>query len=103
MFVANRYQVIKDYEGVESVSNEMIEKLDEMLTEYGVQHFFTLPEGDENGIAINDDEIVYLYYDADKDEMTFGLVYMLWAKTVRKVSDERLAKAMKKFADKLEK
>lgn len=102
MFVANRYQIIKNYEDTIEVNEEMVEKLDKMLTENGVQHFFSLPAGDENGCAINDDEVVYVYYDADIDDMTFKLVYMLWAKTVRHIKDEKIVKAMKTITEKAE-
>ena len=95
MFIADRIQVIKQREGEAEITNEMIEKLDQMLTEYGVQHFFSLPKGDNEGIALDDDEILYIYYDRAQDEMTFNLVYMLWAKTVRNVSDERILKWIK--------
>lgn len=101
MFIATRYTVIKDYED-NHVNEEMIDKLDEMLTEYGVEHFFTLPDGDENGCAIEDDAVLNVYYDDTKDEMTFMLVALLWAKSVRKMSDERIKKAIVKRAKKIE-
>lgn len=99
MFIGTRYQVIKDYEDC-IVEEGMIEILDEMLTEYGVEHFFTLPDGDENGIALDDSHVVNVYYDDTKDSMTFSLVFLLWSKTVRKMRDERMEKGIVKWSAK---
>lgn len=92
MFIADRVQKIRDREGYE-IKTGMIEKLDEMLTAYGVEHFFSLPDGDGSGVAVDQDEVVYVYYE-EKDRMTFALVYMLWAKTVRGADDDKIKKAM---------
>lgn len=96
LFIANRYQVIKNNNECQ-IEDGMIEKLDEMLNEYGVKHFFTLPDGDGTGAAIDQDAVVNVFYDADTDEMTFFLVYALWTKTVRKMSDKRILNGMERF------
>ena len=57
MFVADKIQVIKNHEGLKDVTYEMVEVLDQMLTDNGIQHFFSLPEGDDDGIQIRDDEV----------------------------------------------
>lgn len=101
MFVASRFQVIKDIEGEPEVTEEMLEKLDAMLTEYGVNHFFALPMGDEDGVAINDDEVAVVYYDGDVDRIKFNLVYVLWSKAVRQIHDERIERGIKRWADRL--
>lgn len=98
MFIADRFQVIKDYEG-NTVGQGMIEKLDEMLTENGVEHFFSLPEGDKDGAAIRDDEVLYCYYDASKDAVAFLAIYVLWAKRVRGFSDERIKAGVKRHIE----
>lgn len=96
LFIANRYQVVKNTEDC-TINEGMIEKLDEMLTEYGVKHFFTLPDGDANGSAIDQDAVVNVFYDDDTDSMTFFLVYALWSKTVRKISDKRIIHGIEKY------
>lgn len=96
LFIANRYQVIKNTNDCE-IKDGMIEKLDEMLTQYGVKHFFTLPEGDGTGVAIDQDVVVNVFYDDDIDSTTFFLVYALWSKTVRKMGDKRIARGMERF------
>lgn len=95
MFIADETTTIKDTEN-HPIKEGMIEKLDEMLTEYGVQHFFTLPIDATDGIANNDDDYLNVFYDS-KDKMTFNLVYMLWVKTVRNATDEMIETAMKKI------
>lgn len=99
MFIADRYQVIKNYEG-NTIEQGMIEKLDEMLTANGIEHFFSLPEGDKDGIALRDDEVVYCYYDASKDAVAFLGIYAMWAKRVRGFSDERIKEAVKRYIEK---
>lgn len=97
MFVADKIQVIKNREGLKDVTYEMVEVLDQMLTDNGIQHFFSLPEGDDDGIQIRDEEVTYVYYDSSKNDLEFKLVYMLWAKTIREVPDEKIKEAMKRI------
>ena len=97
MFVADKIQVIKNHEGLKDVTYEMVEVLYQMLTDNGIQHFFSLPEGDDDGIQIRDEEVTYVYYDSSKNDMEFKLVYMLWAKTVREVPDDKIKEAMKRI------
>lgn len=99
MFIADRIQVIKEYEG-NPIESGMIEKLDEMLTANGIEHFFSLPTGDENGCALKDDEVLYCYYDASKDEVAFLCTYILWTKQTRNFTDERIKESMKKYLEK---
>lgn len=97
MFVADKYQVIKNREGLKDVDYAMVEVLDQMLNNNGIQHFFSLPEGDDDGIQIRDEEVTYVYYDSSKNDLEFKLVYMLWAKTIREVPDEKIKEAMKRI------
>lgn len=95
MFMADVKQVIKDREE-NRVTTEMLEILDEMLNDYEVKHFFTLPDG-KDGIAFDDSHVANVYFE-ESDRMTFSLVYMLWFKTVRHVEDVKIANAMKKVS-----
>lgn len=97
MFVADKYQVIKNREGLKDVDYAMVEVLDQMLNDNGIQHFFSLPEGDDDGIQIRDEEVTYVYYDSSKNDLEFELVYMLWAKTIREVPDDKIKEAMKRI------
>lgn len=94
MFVATRYQVIRDTEECR-VTEGMIEELDKMLTNAGVNHFFTLPFNQEDGCPA-DDHVACVFYD-DQDETAFACVYILWSKVVRNLPDEKIKKAMVKF------
>lgn len=92
MFVADERMKVRVEEKIND-HTEMIEKLDEMLTTYGVQHFFSLPNNETE-----DAEYIFdLFYDSE-DRITVDLVYLLWAKTVRKVSSEKIVEAMQKVA-----
>ena len=101
MFIADHFINIKSTEE-NTIEDGMIEKLDEMLTENGIQHVFTLPIESEDGIAKDPEVVLSLGYE-EVDDMAVSLVYMLWAKTVRKVSDERISKWMSKMTSKEEK
>ena len=95
LFIADRTQTIKDTEK-HPIKEGMIEKLDEMLTANGIQHFFTLPIDATDGIANNDDDCLNLFYDS-KDETVFFLTYALWTKMYRGTDDKTIKKAMQKF------
>lgn len=88
---------IKDTEA-HPMTEAMLDKLDEMLTQNGVEHFFTLPVEATDGIATNPDDYVTVFYTEAK-RMTFNLVYMTWAKVVRNVSDEDILKGMAKMVE----
>ena len=95
MFIADVTKTIKSTEN-HPIEDGMIEKLDEMLTQYGVQHFFSLPIDSTDGIANNDEDCLNIFY-ASEDSMTFNLVYMLWVKTTRHCTDEMIVNAMRKL------
>ena len=97
MFIADRMIAIHDKED-NIVTLEMIEKLDQMLTEYGVAHAFTLYFIDyqEDNTAVN------LLYE-EKDETTVSLILMLWAKTERKFDDDKISDMMHRASRRLEK
>jgi len=92
MFVSDERLRVKVEEAVKD-PEPMIEKLDEMLTASGVQHFFSEP------IEVLDDEeyILDLFYDSN-DRVTVDLIYLLWAKTIRNVPNEKIVEAMKRVA-----
>lgn len=97
MFIADRYQNIIEKEN-ETITEEMIEKLESMLTEYEVKHFFSLPIESKDGIAVNQDCILSIAYDS-KDNVKFNLVYALWCKVYRKISDTRIINGLKRLDD----
>ena len=96
LFIADMTKTIKDTADY-PIEEGMIEKLDAMLTEYGVQHFFSQPISSTDGIADNDEDCLNVFYDS-KDGIAFALVYMLWCKAIRKATDEMVKKAMKNVA-----
>lgn len=97
--VFDAVQVIKNRDGLKDVDAEMIGKLDELLTTYGVAHAFTEAWPGAEG-CIDEDEVCRVLY-MDDEYMTFGLVYMLWSKTVREVPDDRILKAFRKVSDRI--
>lgn len=92
LFVADTTKTIKDTDK-HPVTEEMIEKLDAMLNEYGITHFFTLPINSTDGIANNDEDYLNVFYDS-KDSLSFNLVYALWCKVTKRVEDELIYKAL---------
>lgn len=93
MFVADRMIAIHDREN-SIVSYDMIEKLDKMLTEYGVDHAFTLydSEHQDTDVAFN---LIY----KEEDEITVELILMLWAKTKRHYTDDKIKEMMRRAAE----
>ena len=80
---------------IHSTAAEKIEVLDEMLTQYGVDHSFMYATA--NQMEKDEDvELNVLYM--EEDEITFDLVVMLFCKTALKKSDEEIKNAMKKLA-----
>lgn len=100
MKIYNSRTLIKDYSddaGILDVTDEMLDKLDAMLTACGLGHAFTLPMEDD----FNDTPYaqVALFYDED-DRTTVFLVLALWLKTERQMSDERILNGMQSMIDK---
>lgn len=96
--IFDRYINIKNREGIEDCTMELVEKLDQMLTEYGVAHAFSLASKEEID-TINDtaDEYCVTLMYEEEDEITLGIVYTLWARVYRKASDEKVRKAMSRM------
>ena len=87
--VFDTYVTIKDREGHPDMDDTLLEKLDEMLTTYGVPHAFSLPHEKTMEVA----------YDSS-DDITFSLVYILFNKTYRGVTDKAVAESMIKVSAK---
>lgn len=68
--------------------DETLDKLDEMLTRYGVQHSFSLAKAEEANDAKRP-TLYYLYYNAEQNtEMT--LIVTLFSKLYLNVEDKKI-------------
>ena len=84
--------VRSEYEGIE-VTEEMYVKLDEMLTEYGIDHAFRLPMPNEFDDSENA-EMVCMYL--EDDDTAYDLVFLLWTHKVVGMSEGKIVKAAAK-------
>lgn len=93
--------IIKNSPELANVDLDLLDLLDEMLTDYAVEHSFKLPSLEETDKAEDDgkEAIVELCY-MEKDKDTFALVYMLWLVHNRGADHKKLMKAMAKFIEK---
>lgn len=90
--------LIKDYDdgSVLDLTPEMLDKLDAMLTAHGLDHAFSLPMLSDFD-DVPDAQASMFYFE---DDMTaVFLVLALWLKTERKMTDERIMKAMQTMID----
>lgn len=94
MFIANHYVNLKDTEE-HPMTLDLLEKLDKMLTDNNIQHFFADPHTED--LDKDPDACESVYYE-DTNQMSFFLVYALWCKQYRGLSDEQIKKAMIKEA-----
>lgn len=92
MFIADSYQNIKDTDEY-PMTYELLEDLDQMLDKYNVPHSFNM--GYQPDIDA-DPDVTYAVMYEKKDHSTFFLVYALWYKYYRGLSDEKLYKALLK-------
>lgn len=92
--VFDHYQIIQDTEE-HPFDMGLLEKLDEMLNIYGVAHAFTIPH--QETLDEKPDACIEVDYCED-DHMTFSLVYALFCKTCRKITDRKLAGALERVA-----
>lgn len=92
MFIADRYQNIKETDEY-PMTNELLETLDQLLDQFNVKHFFTI--GYQADIDEDPDVVGSVMYE-DENHATFFLVYALWCKQYRGLTDENLYKAMLK-------
>lgn len=95
--VFDTYVTIKDREGHPDMDDTLLEKLDEMLTTYGVPHVFSLPH--EKTMEDCPEAVLEVAYDSS-DDITFSLVYILFNKTYRGVTDKAVAESMIKVSAK---
>lgn len=105
MKIYDRYVVIKDYDDdprIQDVGEGMLEKLDEMLTEYNISHAFTYPMYEDQGQGNDTDEAVARVIYCTEDEMNFELVYCLWASIYRNMPREKILKCFAKKAKRAE-
>lgn len=93
--------IIKNSLEFTNVDQDLLDLLDNMLTEYAVEHSFKLPSPEAIDKADNEmkEAIVELCY-MEKDKDTFELVYMLWMVHNRGADHKKLMKAMAKFIEK---
>lgn len=97
--IFDRYFNITNREDFADCTEEKLEVLSKMLTEYGVPHTFCLTSAEEIQ-KIEDggrEYCVTLMYETEK-EVTCELVYMLWTKIHRGASDKAIYKAFRKKA-----
>lgn len=97
--IFDRHLNIKNSDDLKDCTMDLVEKLDGMLTEYGVEHAFCLASKEEvDSINSTDSEYcVSVIYDKE-DEMTFNLVYALWFRVYRKASTEKIRKALSRIS-----
>ena len=93
--------IIKNSPELANVDLDLLDLLDEMLTDYAVEHCFKLPSLEDEDKAEDEgkEAIVELCY-MEKDKDTFALVYMLWMVHNRGADHKKLMKAMAKFIEK---
>lgn len=91
------YVPIKDREEYPDMDDTLLEKLDEMLTTYGVAHAFSLPH--KKTMKDHPEAVLEVAYDSS-DDITFSLVYMLFNKIYRGATDKAVAESMIKVSAK---
>lgn len=90
--------IIKNSPELANADLDLLDLLDEMLTDYAVEHCFKLPsleEADKAEDEVNEAIVELCYMEEDKD--TFALVYMLWMVHNRWADHEKLMKMMDNF------
>ena len=91
--VFDTYQIIRDREGLANFDEELLEKMDAMLDQVGVDHAFA--ECRNEDIMADEDSVITVMYNRE-DDMKFFLAYALFLKTYRGGTDEMIDKAMRK-------
>jgi hypothetical protein len=92
--VFDTYLVLHNKEGVRNI-DEVLDKLDEMLDTYGIEHSFTLPHG--ACLEKHPTAVMALNYKGE-DNMALSLVYALFSKIYRGADDYRLGKVLAQIA-----
>lgn len=91
--VFDTYKNIKDSEKYGDFTEEMLEKLDDMLDEYGIAHSFSLCRNEDLDADINNS--ITVMYNSD-DHTKFFMVYALFCMKYRNLEAEKVEEAMKK-------
>lgn len=89
--VFDTYKIIRDRNGFTNFTEELLEKLDEMLDQFGVAHAFC--ECRNEYIEEDDSSVITVMYNGE-DGGKFFLVYALFIRTYRGATDEQIKEAM---------
>ena len=89
--VFDTYKIIRDKDGFTNFNEDLLEKLDALLDQVGVDHAFCECRNEE----IEDDAnvVVTVMYNAEDDEKFF-LAYALFIRTFRGANDQMVRAAM---------
>lgn len=92
--IFDRYVNIKNSKRFDDCTEDKLDELSQLLTQYDVEHSFCLTDAQEikEIEAKGMEYCVTLMYEESK-EVTLQLVYMLWMKAHRSVDDEDIKKA----------
>lgn len=92
MLIADKMIAIHDREN-DIVTYDMISVLDKLLNDHGIDHAFTLYNSNwqDTDVAFN---LIY----REEDEITVELILMLWAKTERHYTDDKIKEMMRRAA-----
>ena len=94
--VFDTYKIIHDSEGFTNFDEELLEKLDMLLDQVGVDHAFCECRHDE--ILADENCVMTVMYNSEDGEKFF-LAYALFIRTFRGATDEIIAEAMKKHLE----
>lgn len=93
MLIADKMIAIHDREN-SIVTYDMIVTLDKMLDDHGIKHAFAL-----YNVEWQDNDVAYNLLYREEDEITVELILMLWAKTERRYTDDKIKEMMRKAAE----
>lgn len=93
MLIADKMIAIHDKEN-SIVTYDMIVTLDKMLDDHGIKHAFAL-----YNVEWQDNDVAYNLLYREEDEITVELILMLWAKTERHYTDDKIKEMMRRTTE----
>lgn len=94
--VFDTYLIIKDREGITGFNEDLLEKLDNILDQFGVDHAFC--ECRNEDLIANENSVLTVMYN-ESDDTKFFLAYALFIQTYRNATDDMIIEAMKKHIE----